>query len=201
MWKLKVNCLLLQVVTKLLTFRHHGGTEASDGTAIRPFNLRWSCQDPGFVLELVVTCPHNKAVQILICLVQLPAALQTGSSKQAQISTRIPRDSEYSQVWKRDWDSSNTKSESLRFCQMVTRKTEAVFLQHGNTFLHASRSPPQLQWEGLSWFTLLFLLCYLVSFQWQEKQGFFSVPDSFPATRRTILKRSYYTLPIPKAGA
>lgn len=81
MWKLKVNCLLLQVVTKLLTFRHHGGTEASDGTAIRPFNLRWSCQDPTFVLELVVTCPHNKAFQILICLVQLPAALQAAPNK------------------------------------------------------------------------------------------------------------------------
>lgn len=25
----------------------------------------------------------------------------------------------------------------------------------------------------------LFLLCYLVSFQWQEKQGLLSVPDTF----------------------
>lgn len=25
----------------------------------------------------------------------------------------------------------------------------------------------------------LFILCYLASFQWQEKQGLFSVPDKF----------------------
>lgn len=143
MWKVQVNCLLLQVATKLLNFRHTGGTEASDDTAVKPFNLRWCCQEPAFVLEPVVTCPPNKAVQILICSVQLPATLQAAQNK-PQGSTRIPVGLRIQPGLEERLQQHQIRVTQILPNGQKTRKTEAVFLQCGDIFLHASHSPPPL---------------------------------------------------------
>lgn len=203
MWKVKANYLLLQVVTELLTFRHPGGTEASDSAAIKPFNLRLCCQDPAFALELVVTCPHSKAVQILICSVQLPAALKAATNKPQSLQG-FQWDSEYSQVWETDWHSSNTKSELLRFWKMVKRQEKLKLFSY--TVVTSFSMPPILPLfspvtakEAELVVPPCFFCIILSHSSGRKSRVYFQCQTHFcfPITRRTVLKR-YFTLPNPK---